>query len=721
MDHEGARRLMAEAMEGRLSGDDERELALHLVGCDECKTVYEGLQHANPALTSIQLGEPSTESLDAAVHRATTVLQGEADPGPMGLSDEAPGLPDDLDPNTVRIDSGGPVHDHDLQPAGPLIATGPMTPPSGAVRPLSPPEAHVRAIVEEPVVPEPVFEEPVVVPPREIEREPELPPLVVDLPDDEPSPSEGFEAPLMTDIPVAAAPIPEQPRSEIETLLEQDRSRYDTPVYEDDRDDDDRPKAGPWLIAMAVTVIVAILAFFVISRGPGLFGGSGGDLPSADEVRNRVARTFTDMKSLKTSFDIQKLSLYRLGREENSITYTFSNGRWRGSIDYDRSEGYKQDFTLNVGSNEVSRAEIVQKTDETRSLTGRGASQSFIVEKNPPLGPPDGALRPALGLLEDSLSSAAALIATAEDLEVLRQTKSEDGRQLFEVRLSVPPNELTRADQIEAALDATNFMPVIVRRSISRANARVLGPASALTEANLDTAFGNKERLPTELVTLDNVQYDEIVLPGDLALEPPDGVEEQTRDSKFERVTRAELGSKLDFEPLLPRSLGDYEEQLFATYTGENQKWGPNNALPASQSVFQSQYFDGKTTIVLTQRRQETKFNLTGSPLQRTGLPITVKPVERDGKSFFYGTSPEVAPHVYGFVGNTFVMASGYATQAELVRLVASLTETPVDIQAPLVSGSPSASGSPGASATSSPTPTSSPSGTTAPIVTASP
>ena len=84
MDHEGARRLMAEAMEGALGTDDEKELALHLVGCDECKGIYEGLQQAHPALTSIELGYPSTQSIDAAVHRATTVLRGEADPAPTG-------------------------------------------------------------------------------------------------------------------------------------------------------------------------------------------------------------------------------------------------------------------------------------------------------------------------------------------------------------------------------------------------------------------------------------------------------------------------------------------------------------------------------------------------------------------------------------------------------------------------------------------------------------
>lgn len=711
MDHDGARRLMAEAMEGRLSTDDERDLALHLVGCSDCKAVYEGLQHANPALTSIQLGEPSTQAVDAAVHRATTVLRGEADPGPMGLTDEAPRLPDELDANTVRIDSSGFGSDQEYEPAGPMVTTGPLTPPlaaSGAVRPLAPPEAHVRAIEADPS-PEPDV-------PAEIDAEIEAPPLAP--PEDrDDSPLEpayaDLDAPsLADDLPVA--PQPEQaPRSEIETLLDQDRTRFDPPPYEDDLDDE-RMSPGPWLIAIAVTVVLAVLAGFLIARGGSLIPGGGDDLPAASRVRSGVKRAFLDMKSLKTSYEIQKLSLYRLEREENSLKYSFSTGRWAGTIDYDRSEGYKQSFTLDVTGKEVQRAEVVQTSDETRSLIGTGADRTFVVEKNPPLGPPDGAFRPTLGLLEDSLATAAALLSEADDLEVLRIVESE-GRQLYEVRATVPANELTRADRIEAALDG-KFMPVIVKRSISRRNARVLGPENALSDADLDTAFGRNERITTELVELSNVRYDEIVLPGDLTLEAPDGIEEQARDANFERVTRAELGTKLDFEPLLPRSLsGDYEEQLFAAYTGEQREWGPGNAYPKPESVFQSQYFDGKTTIVLTQRRMPAKFNLTGSPLQRAGLPITVERVERDDKTFFFATSPEVTPHAYGFLGNVFVMASGYAPQEELIRMLASLAETPVDI--PAAVGSPSPGTSPGASPLTSPTA----SPTASPTVTASP
>jgi hypothetical protein len=718
IDHDGARRLMAEAMEGRLGETDERELALHLVGCEECKGIYEGLQQAHPALSSIELGYPSTQALDAAVHRATTVLRGEADPGPHGLTEEPPRLPDD-DANTVRIDSGGTHHDEDvLVPAGPSTVTGPMTPvtPPPTERPrMEPrippnmptevPEAHVRPILPD-VVPEPIeVSEPevteTVAPPPSSPAEPEPPPsLPAEFPV-EVSAGTSPDAP----IPPSAAIPPEAPRSEIESLLDEDRARYEpvtAPEPEEYEDASSGP--GPWFVAIAVTVILAVLSVVLITRGQGLFGGSGGDLPSASEVRNKVQRAVQEMKSLKTSFDIQRLNLYRVGREKDSLVYSFSNGTFAGHLVYDRAEGYKQDFTLTVQGEEAERAEIVQEADATRSLVGTGADRQLLVEENPPLGPPDGNLRPALGLLEDSLGTAAALIAGSRDLEVAGKTE-RDGRELYEVRGSVRPTELSRADRIEANLDANNFLPVVVKRSISKDNAGVLGPSSALTEADISRAFGQHERVTTEYMVLGNVTYDDIVLPNELVLDVPDGVEEQKKDSKFERITHAELSSKLDFQPLLPRTLpSGFEEELLAVYTGEPSDWGPNKTLPKPKHVFHSEYFDGKTTIVVTQRQMTERFDLNGSPLARSGLPITVKSVTRDNKQFFYGSSPEVPPHVYGFLGTTFVMAVGYAPQAELVRIVASLAETPAAVPGSAeISAEPSGSASPGASPSASP------------------
>jgi hypothetical protein len=713
MDHEGARRLMAEAMERRLGAEDERELALHLVGCDECKTIYEGLQQAHPALSSIQLGEPTTQSVDAAVHRAITVLKGEADPGPMGLSEEAPRLPDVPDANTIRIDSSA-QQDTEFIPAPPIV-TGPMSAPAeGTVFPGGP---HVRPIETTPpvLITDDDDDEPLEIPPVAGETEELGAPLDAPVSEWAPQRSDS-ESPLMPpDLPVeipAVAPEPVAATSDIDRLLDEDRARYEPLPYPDDDDDRDRIGPGPWLIAIAITVALSVLTVILITRGEGLLGGSGGDLPTAQQVRTNVERAFTDMKSLKASFDVQRLSLYRIGGEDNTLTYSFSNGRFRGQIDYDRSEGYRQDHALTVRNAEVQSAELVQTSDETRALVGTGDDRVVDIEQNPPLGPPDGALRPTMGLLEDSLGSAARLLAQASDLKVVG-TMEKDGRQMYEVLASVRPNELTRADQIEAALDANNFLPLIVERSISRANARVLGPASALTDEAIDKSFGTNERLTTELVQLGNVQYDEIVLPGDLLLDPPADVKERKSDSQFERITRAELSTELDFTPLLPRTPPTgYEEQLLAVYRGEPKGWGPGNTLPEPKSVFHSSYFDGKTTIVVTQRRFDKRFTLDRSPLTRAGLEVSVKNANRDGKNFFFAVSPEVPPHAYGFIGNTFVMASGYAPQSELVGILNELAETPVDVPSALdVSPSPGTSpgASPDASPASSPAPSPTP------------
>jgi hypothetical protein len=496
--------------------------------------------------------------------------------------------------------------------------------------------------------------------------------------------------------PTEQVPVehPVEKRSEIETLLDEDRSRYEAlPVEEDDRVDIGGP--GPWLLAIAVAVVLAVIAGVLVFRGQGLFGGGGGDLPTAAETRRSVERAFTDMKSLKVTFDVTKLSLYRVGRDASSLTYSFSNGKFGGHIAYDRSLGYKEDFTLDVRGDEVERAEIVQTSDETRSLVGAGADQRLLVEKNPPLGPPDGNLRPSLGLLEDALGSAAVMLADAEDLKVVGRTQ-RDGRELYTVTADVPPTPLSRADRIEAALDATTFFPVIVKRSIGRANAHVLGPSEALSDEAIDRAFATNERVTTEIVQLDNLMYDDIVLQNDLVLDVPEGVDEQQSDSKYERLTRAEL-SGLDFKPLVPRTLPTgFEDQLFAVYKGSPQAWGPGKTLPKPQSVFHAEYFDGKTTIVVTERKMKEKFALNESPLKRAGLPITTRRVVVNDKEFFYGTSPELPPHAYGFLGNTFVMAVGYAPQAQLIRMLSSLAETPSAVPGE-IDLSPSPLGSPGA------------------------
>lgn len=756
MDHDGARRLMAEGVEGSLAPSDERELALHLVGCAECKRLYDGLHHAHPALAAIAAGPPPTRAVDTAVRRATTVLRGEADPGPLGRPPTPPALapqpaeegPEERPPERLEEKPEERPEERKEPPAwerttGPLLgedAVDEDTSPSGSVTPLGPskappvgpipapagrlegrapaaprpepeaPSAPTEKPSPRPVPPVPPSETRPDTSPRRDEPPHETPPVPADRP-------RAFEATLPPR-PPAGRPPP-QPRAGVEptaiptsqTPTRISSSPLDAPIsrvdeveqlFDEDYDvgppgpprgpDDGRPVgAGPWLAAIAVTIALAVLAAVLLTRGQGIIGG-GGDVPEAEEVTSRVSRLFADMKSLKASFSIRRLSLYRLGTAGQSLTYSFANGRYTGRIVYDRAEGYRQEVTLNVNENELERAKIVQTDDETRSLLGQG--NELLVEARPPLGPPDGNLRPAMGLLESAVGAAVHALVSAESLEVVGRT-NQDGRDLYEVRAAVTPDELTRADRIEYFLDAQTFLPVIIRRSISRIDAGVLGPPDVLTDDAIATAFGDRDRVTTELVELDNTVIDDIILPGDFVLEVPDGTEAQTRDRGFERVTREQAVERLPYTPLFPSLPEGFEERLFAI-TAENRGWGPGGAYPAPEGVMNASYFDGKTTVVITQRNIPSgPFNLDGSPLQSGGLPITVRPFERAEKRFFYGVSPEVPPHAYGFLGNVFVMASGYAPAEELVGILASLTEP---VASPDASPVPEASPSPAAS-----------------------
>lgn len=783
MDHDGARRLMAEGVEGRLGPAEERELALHLVTCSECKSLYEGLQHAHPALAAIAVGTPPTRAVDTAVKRATTVLRGEADPGPLGrppatttggppvgVPTPSQGSPSDTPASLTWARSTGPLIGDDAvespgvkaptvetgvetgvervadEPAaklGALVeaslvdapsekATGPLPrpePPSGPpveeegrreppsyspppLRTKPPTPAPVRRPAEPEVTskaPEQVRAQPETVrPPREASEPPIIDPDIAPVLSERTSRSPSVDRPVETPVPpgspvrppptrVSSSPIGRQaavPPSgvakvdEVEQLLDEDyeAARYGpAPLDDEDR----RVGAGPWLAAIAVALALAVLAAVLITRGEGLFGG-GGDAPGAEEVRSRVERVFTDLKSVKTTFSVRRLSLYRVGGEAQSLTYGFANGNFSGRIVYDRAEGYRQEVALRVGDRDVERAKIALKPNETRSVLG--AAGDLLVENRPPLGPPDGSLRTAVGLMEEAIGVPAQLLITSDNLEVAGST-TQDGRTLYEVHVTVTPDELTRADRIDVFLDAQTFFPAIVRRSISRVNAGVLGPPDVLTDEAISTAFGDRERVTTELVELENTVVDDIILPNDLVLDVPDGSQTQTRDAGFKRITRAQLG-EVPFKPLFPRSLPEgFEEQQIAI-TAEKRGWGPGGRYPAPDGLIHATYFDGRRTIVVTQRRIPSgPFNLEGSPLRTGGLPITVRPFERAEKRFFFGVSPEVAPHAYGFLGNIFAMVSGYASAEELVGILASLAEAPSE--APAATGSPAASPSP--------------------------
>lgn len=749
LDHDGARRLMAEGVDGRLGPTDERELALHLVGCGECKRLYDGLQHAHPALAAIGVGPPPTRAVDTAVRRATTILRGEADPGPLGTGPvQFRPAPDPSSPTWTQ-DLGASSEPTSMRDTGPLLAEDAVEAPQPAAPAPSVPAAPldeasiaeagpepVRArekverapVPQPPSPPMPEAPRPITLPPRvptppTPERqaprpEPKPPPRVEPPPVEPPGvdplarPLTPPEPPLPPTLPSVAptrvSSDPMMPRvsraDEVEQLFDED---YGAEPLAPPGQAPERPAggAGPWVAALVVAILLAVLAFVLVFRGQGLLGG-GGELPTADEVRTRVDRVFTDMKSLKTSFSIRRLSLYRVGSDTGSIRYSFANGEYSGRFVYDRAEGFRQEVTLNVRDREVEQAKIVQTNTETRNVLG---TSPLIVETRPPLGPPDGQMRHKLGMLEEALGTVARILVESDDLEVVGH-RSQEGRDLFHVRTAVTPDELSRADTIDIFLDSQNFFPAIVQRSISRADAGVLGPGNVLTDDAISTAFGTNERVATETLELDNVVLDDLILPGDFTLSTPSGSEPQSRDAQFDGVTRAQVGGRLPFKPLFPRTLPEgFEEQAIAVFAGEHKGWGPGGRYPAPDGVMQASYFDGKTTVVLTLRNIPSgPFNVDGSPLQTGGLPITVRPVERDAKRFFYGVSPETPPHAYGFLGNVFAVVTGYVPEEDLVSLLASLAEAPDAVPAsPGASPSPGISPSPGT--TASPTPSATP------------
>jgi hypothetical protein len=720
LDHEGARRMMAQAVQGRLDQNAERDLAMHLVGCPECKSLYEGLQHAHPALSSLRTGSPPTTAVDEAVRRATIVLGGEADPGPLGRqavelghsvhpTDEQPILthesiepfateeqPDDLLPEVVAALPEDPVTE-----VPPLVTEPPPLPV------IEPPAEPIEPVEPEPVAPQvdlpdlPAAVEPIDV--HVIRTEP--PPLQPTGPLPDADLPELFEPVVREPEPSQPIPVPTptpsyaqtQRPDEVEQLFQQE---YELERMAREPEARERPRTGPgpWLAAIAVTIALAVLAGVLITRGQGIIGGN---LPSVSEVRRRVGRVFTEMDSLKATFTIRRLSLYRIGSNNNSLRYSFSDGRFGGRLVFDRAEGYREEVRLNVGDQLMSNEKAVQKTKETRSLLTSGQGSVFNVATRPPLAPPDGAkLRTSLGLLEQAVGAPARILVGADDLKVIGKT-SRGGRDLYEVQFTVLPNELSRADRIEAFLDARTFFPIVVQRSISKGNAGVLGPPNVLSADAISTAFGNRQRVTTELVELNDVVLDDIILPGDFVLDTPTGVEPKTTDYGYDRITRAELSTKVKgFKPLLPADLPTgYHEQTFAVFSGKPAKWGPGGTYPAADGIFEATYFDGKTSIAISERHIPSgPFALKASPLQTGGLPITIRSETRAEKKFYYGWSPEVPPHAYGFLGNTFAVVSGYAPAADLLRIVASLSENP-EAPAPLqISPSPGTSPAPSAS-----------------------
>lgn len=704
MDHDGARNLMAVAVEGGLAKEQEEELALHLVGCTECRTLYGGLETAHIALGRLSRSHPPTRAVDEAIHRATTVLRGEADPGPMA---RAPAIPP-----PAHLVRPGHLPEADAKEAEPEETEPPALPPEEL--PVLPTEAPPSPVELEPapevVPPAAIADTPAVteadvagpLPSEESEPAragPELPPELPPIepadqappPRLEPTPTEALPTPpewaAAPPEPVVLPPRAPPPPEALPEVTE-------VPQPIPDRPHEPHPRAapglGPWLGAIAATVVLALLAGYLISRGQGL---GGGDAPSPDEVRGRVARLFTEMKSLKASFTIRRLDLYPVGRSDGSLQYSFSDGEISGRIVYDRAEGYREQTTVRVGGRQISRTQTSRTSENTQTLEGTGADAQLVVETSSPLGPPDAPFRPSLGTLERSVSTAAAELADASDLEVLGVRTAEE-REVIEVRFSTEATELSRADVVAVLLDARTYFPVLVRREITRANAPVLGPEDVLTDNAIATAFGTRDRITTEIASLSDVVVDDIILPGDLVLDTPEGVRAQDRNGGYQVVRRADAAGRLEFTPLYPRTLpSGFDELQVAVFAGEPGAWGPNNSYPAPDGVMHATYFDGNTTVTIVQRHMPGgSFDTHGSPLQTGGLPVATRSVERAAKTFFYGWSPEVPPHAYGFLGNTFAVVSGYLPADELIAIVSSLAEAPAEApaDADVLPGSPS-------------------------------
>ncbi len=640
MDHEDARRIASLALDEPLSQAQERELAMHLISCAECKTYYDDLARARSAFRRVRPSTVRSEVLDTTVWRATTVLAGDADPGSV-----RDGEPLELQQN-----------DEDT---GPMVAVGEPEPP------VPPPHDTEPVLIEPPAEQEPEPAEAAQEGSPEPEPEPESEPT-----QDIPAASRETSVVLVN---TGIAP-PEPATEEVYEV----QSPADQPPIAPDHEPIGRERqgAGPWIAAILVTALVAGLAGFLFVRGPQLFEGAPADLPPAQQIQSRVGAAFDDLRSLKASYSITRLNLYRLRREDDRLVYSFSNGTLTGRAVYEDPDRSRDEWALEVGGRQLDRQQVARTPEETRTLIGEGEEARMLVLANPPLGPPDGPLATHLGSLEYAVGSAVRLLVDARDVRVIERAELDE-REVYRIAFTVAPTAFTRADRIEMLIDPVTSFPVQIRRSIERADAGVLGPSELLDEDAIDQAFGDRDRITTETVEVAGVVINDVVLPGEFALDAPSGAEVETQDAAFAEVTLAELDEETPFAPLLPTNLPQgFRERAFQVYTGEERAWGPEDTYPAPEGIVQIAYSDGKSTIVVSQRRiADGAFELTESPLAGVGLPLTTAEEVRGGRRFVYAISPEVPPHVYGFVDDVFVMVSGYVPRDDLLRIAGSLSD----------------------------------------------
>lgn len=88
IDHARARELTGQSLDGQLSAADERELALHLVECSDCKTMYDGLHKVGGLVGTLETATWNPGELDSLISRAAAVLDGNADPAETPESEE---------------------------------------------------------------------------------------------------------------------------------------------------------------------------------------------------------------------------------------------------------------------------------------------------------------------------------------------------------------------------------------------------------------------------------------------------------------------------------------------------------------------------------------------------------------------------------------------------------------------------------------------------------
>ena len=690
MDHTSAKDLASRALEQPLDADQERDLALHLVSCADCKQFYDGLHGMRSALHRLKGATVPAEVVSASVHRAGAILQGQADPGPLGRAVPVPPDPGWEQEQAQAVPEPGPdegledTADDAVADEPELETTAPMVIDVGADEGFT--HEEPRTVVVQPAAPAPP-----VVPVRSAGH-------VRIRPDGPSAPSE--------------PPLPPTPPEGAQVIWEEDEPR---------------PRSTRTPLAFLLLLISA-LAFGGLAIAM-LAGGDdqrpeGSPLPSTDAVVRGVATAFEELDAVQAEFTIQRLSVYPVPPpadeieptptatpsrrtaapddedDESSaggrVTFSFSLATTKGRVAYEAPDRLREERVLDVPDAAPVRTTVVRTSDESRTLVIEPADRRAEVVVDPPLGPPSGRLAARLGVLEDAIAAPAAMLLGAERIEVVGQARV-GSTDAVRVRFRVDPDPFTRADTIEMLLDRQTHFPLRVTRSISKADAQVLGPEQLLTPDAIDTAFGDRDRMTIERVDLTDLELNGVVLPGEFQIEVPEGVEPETTEADMQTATE-EVVADQDWAVLEPDPVPDgFRKERTVVATGRPVPWGPRDRYPAPVGVVQSLYFNGRTTVVVDQRQlRRGPFDVEDSPLPGTTMPVTQRTLEAGpDRTFTYAVSPEVPPHVYGWVDDVFVVVTGYAPADDLLAFAAAM-------RAP--EPSPSPEGSPGGSPRTSPT-----------------